>query len=452
MKTIKLLSLILGIFFVSCSVSDIEDFVVGDNFVNDNSGIMMLDTMTIRTSTVKFDSIYTNSTGRLLVGSNFNTYTGYKSSSAFMQMVFTDDITNKSFEFDSLCLVLSYDTYYSGDTTALQTISVHRVTEDLELDDNSNLYSTSRFKYDEIPLGEVRISPQPKSNKNLYIKLSNQLGNRFAGLIKAKKDTITIQTLFKSFFKGLVIKTEQNVKGAAVGFKVTASTTESSATTLNTPTAPELRLYYHLKPNPENLSGLYYKIIFASGGVYFNQISGNSSGTTIENISVSNNELSSGEIDNKILIQSGVQLFAKLKIPYVDKLLQFGQNSGLVSAQLILHPLKGTYKKSSDLPDSLYIYSSDRKNKLSSQVLLPGSSSGTFALLNVVKDVEETVTYQADITSFIKTELSESLETTRSMMIGFGSSKSSKSLDHLILGGAVSGKYSPEIKVYYYHN
>jgi len=455
MKTIKLLSFILGILFVSCSISDIEDFVVGDKFVSNSSGIMLIDTSTINTSTIKFDSIYSNSVSRFLVGCNFNPYTGYKSSSAFMQMIFTDDIANKSFVFDSLCLVLSYDAYYSGDTTVQQTISVHRLTEDMALDDNGNLYTTSKFKYDDVPLGTVRIAPRPKTNKNLYIRLSDDLGNRLSEMIQAKKDTITDESLFISYFKGLVIKSEQNLNGAAIGFRKTISSSSESTnnSSLSTPTAPEIRLYYHLKPNPNNLSDLYYKFIFSSGRIYFNQISEESSGTPFENISLSDNELKSAATDNKLIVQSGIQLFTKFKFPHIDDLLLIGKNSGFISAQLILHPIKGTYLKSSDLPDSLYIYSSDRKNKLSSQVTIPGSTTiGVYATLNIVKEVEETVTYQADITNFIKTELSQTLETTKSLMIGFSSTRSAISLDHIILGGAGSGKYSPELKIYYYHN
>ncbi len=456
MKTSIFLIFVVGILLASCSVSELEDFVVGDNFISDDSGIMMIDSMKVNTSTVKFDSIPTNSTGRLLVGSNYNELSGYKSSASFFEVSFTQEISFTTFVYDSLCVVLGYDGYYSGDTTATQTISLHQLKERMELQSSSELYSISKFAYNDTPLGSVTLQPKPNSKKNLSFRLSDQLGNRLAEMIKAKKDTLRNEELFKNFFKGLVLKTEGNVKGAAIGFSAASSsssdTETTTTTTKSTVSAPEIRLYYHLKPNPDNLSGLYYKLEFSSSGIYFTQVSEDMTGSPLENITSTENEISSSLSGNQVLIQSGSQMFAKVNIPYVDNLLMIGKNSGLVSAQLTLYPVKGTYGKTSDLPDSLYVYSSDRKNKLTGQLTIPGTSNGVYARLKIVKDVEETVSYQADVTTFIDTELKEALETNRSVIIGFGTTESAKSLEHVIIGGTNSGKYAPQVKVYYYHN
>lgn len=454
MKAYRLLFLSFFLVLFSCSISNIEDFVVGDNFVSDDTGVMMIDTLSIRTSTVKFDSISSSSTGRLLVGSNYNSFSGYKSSAAFMQMVFTDNISNKTIAFDSLCLVLSYDSYFSGDTTVRQTFSVHRLLETLEPNKNDIVYTTTQFGYDPTPLGVLTTAPKPRGSAKMSIRLSDELGERLTGLVVAKNDTLTNESLFLSFFKGLVLKTGENIKGAAVGFRTSSSSSSNSGTsTSDLPSAPEMRLYYHLDPNPDNQTGLYYKFVFSSGSAYFNQIADNKTGTVLENIEQAGNELSSGETGDKIFVQSGVQLFSKFRFPHLDNLLTIGENSGFLAARLILHPLKGTYSKYSELPDSLYIYSSERKNKLSEQVKLPGSSSVyALARVRVVRDVEETVTYEADVTEFIKSELEESLETSKSMMIGYGESVSGRELKTVVFGGAESGKNAPELKIYYYHN
>lgn len=454
MKATGLLLLTFFLLLFSCSISDIEDFVVGDNFVNDDTGVMLIDTVSIQTSTVKFDSVSSNSTGRILVGSNYNSFSGYRSSAAFMQMVFTDNISNKTIAFDSLCLVLSYDSYYSGDTTVRQTFSVHRLLEPLEANKNELVYTTTQFRYDPTPLGAITAAPTPRKSAKMSIRLSDELGERLTGLIVAKKDTVTSESLFLSFFKGLVVKTDENIKGAAVGFRTSSSSSSNSGTsTADLPAAPEMRLYYHLNPNPDNQTGLYYKFVFSSDRAYYNQINDNPEGTVLDNLSQSGNELSSGATEDMIFVQSGVQLFSKFRFPHLDNLLSIGENSGFLAARLILHPLKGTYRRYSDLPDSLYIYSSERKNKLSEQVLLPGSTDNyALATVKVVREVEETVTYEADVTEFIKSELEETLETRKSMMIGYGESVSGKELKTVVFGGAGSGKYSPELKIYYYHN
>ena len=453
MKTFQILSLLLALFTISCSTSSIEEFVLGDNFINDQTGVVMIDTLTIQSSTVKYDSIISNSSGRFLVGSNYNSFSGYKYANSFMTMKFDDAIEYTKFEFDSICLVLNYDTYYSGDTTITQTIDVYQLQEQMELED-SYLYSTSNFSYNPVALGSVNLKPQPNSHEEVSIRLSDKLGTRLTNMIKEKKDTITTQDLFLKFFNGLVIKARTQTKGAIIGFRAADSgSTEDTGTTSDTETKPEIRLYYHLSPNPNDLHDLYYKFSFVTDGIYFNQISGDSTGSLLENIGNTNNERASKLTGNNVLVQSGIQTFAKLKIPYIDNLLKIGQNSALVGATLRLYPIKGTYTSTTNLPDSLYVYSADRRNQLIGQVTIPGSTSDyAYARLTIQKEVEETVFYEVDISSFIELELKEELETNLSLMIGYGSSITKKSAEHVVLGGANSGKYSPDLNVYYYHN
>lgn len=454
MKTFQILSFLLLLLTVSCSISSVEDFVVGDNFIKGQTGVVMIDTLTIQSSTIKYDSIRSNSSGRFLVGSNYNFFSGYKSANTFMTMAFDDAIDNTEFVFDSLSLVLNYDTYYSGDTTVTQTFSVYQLQEKLELID-SYLYTTSNFKCNPTPIGSVSLKPQPNSHNEVNIRLPDKFGLRLAKMIKAKNDTITTQELFLKFFNGLAIKSQSNVKGAVVGFRTSDSgtTDETSTSTSNVETKPEIRLYYHLSPNPTDLHDLYYKFSFVTDGVYFNQISGDSSNSLIDGISATNNERSSTLTNKYTMMQSGIQVFSKLKIPYTDNLLKIGKNSALVGANLRLYPVKGTYSSTSDLPDSLYVYSADRRNQLIGQITLPGSTTEyAYAFLTIQKEVEETVYYEIDVSGFIEAELQEELETNLSLMIGYGSSAAKKTAEHVILGGANSGKYSPKLNVYYYHN
>ena len=112
-----------------------------------------------------------------------------------MTMKFDDTIDDTEFVFDSICLVMNYSTYYSGDTTTTQTFSVYQLQEEMELID-SYLYTTSNFKCAPTPLGSVSLKPQPNSHDEVSIRLSNKFGNRLSKMIKEKKDTITSQDLF----------------------------------------------------------------------------------------------------------------------------------------------------------------------------------------------------------------------------------------------------------------
>lgn len=454
MRKYQILNLLLVILCASCSTS-VEDFVVGENFIKDKSAVVLIDTMKISTSIVKFDSVISNSSGRLLIGSNYNTYSGYKNSNTFFEMTFDDKISNKKFVYDSLCLIMYYDTHYFGDTTVTQTFGVHRLQEEMELTD-TYLYTTSKFTYDSNPLGIINLKPKPNSTKAISIRLSDKFGLRLAQMIKEENDTISSSTKFQEFFKGLVIHSSPNVKGAVLGICTTdASSTDTENTTTSSTgkIKPQIRLYYHLSPNPEDLTGLFYKFSFNSSGIYFNQIENNTTNSLIGNIANTNNEMSSLLTNKKLLVQSGVQIFAKFQVPYLDNLLLLGKNSGFVGATLRFFPVKGTYSNSANLPDTLYLFGANHKNQLTGQINIPGSSTEySYALKTIIKEVEETVYYSADVSSYIGIELSDQKETSNSLMIGYGSTDSKRSASHVILGGSNSGKYAPKLNVYYYHN
>jgi hypothetical protein len=457
MKTSPILILLLLIITTSCAISDIEDFVVGENFINDKTGILMLDTLTLQSSVVKYDSITSNSSGRLLVGSNYNSFSGYKKSDAYMEMIFEDNINYTDFVYDSLSLILNYDTYSFGDTTQIQTLNVYQLDEEMATDENDYLYTTSHFAQKSTPLGSINLKPSPNSHKEIRIRLSDRLGTNISRMLMEENDTLTTSTLFKEYFKGLVIRSQSEVKGAVFGIRTadleeTVVSNSNTETTTVTETKPEIRLYYHLKVNPNDIKDLYYTFSFNSEGVYYNQITANTSNTMLEGLSNEDNERSSKFTNQQVMVQSGIQVFSKFKVPYVDNLLWIGKNSAFIGANLRLYPIKGTYKNSANLPDSLFVYTVDRKNHLTGQLTLPGSESYAYGTLNVIKDVEETVFYEIDISSFIDTELKEELETNRALMIGFGSTTTQKTAGHILFGASNSGQYSPKLNVYYYHN
>ena len=457
-----ILCFLLAIITISCNVSSIEEFVVGENFIKDNTGATMIDTFKITTSTVMKDSLTSNGVGRILVGSNYTPYTGYLSSNAYFEMVFDDDIINtKKVVYDSLCMVLSYDTYFSGDTTVSQSFTVHRVLEEMQLDKKKGvLYTNSSFTYETTPFGSFTVTPRPKTNKNISFRLSDALGRKLTQMIIRESDTITNDEYFvKYFFNGVVIRSNSNVNGAAFGFrttdKSTSGTTTGTVVEKNPKIKPEFRLYYHLNPNVEEKHGLYYKFSFQSDKIHFNQIVPNTTNSLLSGLTSAKDmdERSSTLTNNCIYAQSGIPYYMKLQIPYLQNVKLIDKYSALIGATLNLYPVKGTYKESTELPDTLYIYSAITKtNKITGQILASGSTSNyVFAAKTIANNLDKTVSYVVDISSFINSEMAESSKYNLSLMLGYGSS-AGKALDHVILGGANSGKYSPKLNLYYYHN
>jgi hypothetical protein len=281
--------------------------------------------------------------------------------------------------------------------------------------------------------------------------LSDELGETLSQMIKAKKNTITSSDQFLEFFKGIIIKSETNAKAASIGIR---KDTESSDTQISaTKTKPEMRLYYHLSPNPNEKKDLYYKFAFDDGSPNYNQFESDKTGSMIEDIKATKNEKDSKLTNDYIFMQSGCQIFSKFKIPYVDNLVKSHNNAALVGAVLKLYPVKGTYKKISELPDTIYVFKGNKKNELLGQITLPGSTSKySYGKLVTPQNTEEQIYYQIDVTAFIESEIKDQVESNNSLFLGYGSYKAKKANEHVILGGINSGRYSPELGVYFYHN
>jgi len=70
-----IVGLVLMTTLFSCNLSQIEEFEIGEGFVDSNAGVVLIDTMEVLTSTVCLDSIVTSGLNSLLVGGYKNSFT-----------------------------------------------------------------------------------------------------------------------------------------------------------------------------------------------------------------------------------------------------------------------------------------------------------------------------------------------------------------------------------------
>src|SRR5665647_2493601 len=146
--------LFLIAFLFSCSLSKIEEFELGQDFVDSSSGVVLIDTMNIYTSTVRFDSIITSGLSSLLVGGYMNGGTGTVTCSPHFEMTSGSFTISDDLVYDSLVIKMKYDGYFIGDTTKLFSFNVNQLAEKLVLNDNGYLYNTSSFQLYDKSLGE----------------------------------------------------------------------------------------------------------------------------------------------------------------------------------------------------------------------------------------------------------------------------------------------------------
>ncbi|MCX6238248.1 MAG: DUF4270 family protein [Bacteroidia bacterium] len=431
---------IVGLFLMaslfSCNLSSIEEFQLGENFVDSNSGVVLIDTMIVNTSTVRFDSIITSGVSRLLMGGYKNLFTGTVTSNPNFEIAsgsFT--IVDTDLVYDSLVVRMNYDGYFIGDTMKLITINAKQLTKQLKLYTNSSyLYNTSSFQLADESLGEMRFYPHPNSKTDLNLRLSDKLGEKLFKDIMNKADTVSNTTYFKDFFKGLSLVSKENQNQAAVGFVKDSLS---------------LRVYYHeVVKETESKRKTYFSFPFDASGVWFNQITHNAVGSLLGTIGQSKNVLPSNQTSDLTMIQPGIGIYTKIKIPGVSYLKGYGKNVAFIGSVIQITPLKDSYSETNPLPDSLSVYIADRKNQITSQL---GYSTGyVYANKVVPADFDKLPYYEIDITPFFTSELAKSGISENSLLVGTVASQSGITINPIVFSGTDSNKEIVEMHVYCY--
>ena len=427
------LGLIASLF--SCNLSQIEDFKVGEGFVDSSAGVVLIDTMNVSTSTVRFDSIISSGLSRLLVGGYKNAFTGTMTCVPHFEVgngSFT--ITANDLVYDSLVVRMNYDGYYIGDTTKLISFRIKQLSEKLVVNDDGYLYNTSSFQLANENLGVASFFPRPNSKDNLYLRLGDKLGKVLFNNIISKNDTMSNYTYFKEYFKGIALFSDENQNQNAVGFAHDSTS---------------VRVYYHeeVMETPSKVK-TYFSFPVTTSDVWYNQMIQNMEGSALKTIIQSKNELQSSVTADQTMVQSGSGIYTKIKIPGIKRLKGYGKNVAFIAASIQITPLKDSYSDMNPLPDSLAVYIADHKNRITSQ--LTGSLGYLYANKVVPSDFDKLPYYEIDITPFFTSEIADLTSTDNSLLIGSVSSKSGKTINPIVFAGGGTGQKIVKMHVYCY--
>jgi hypothetical protein len=205
-----------GLFFSGCKDENelgLEILPPGDAL---NS--VFSDTLTINTRTLLEDSLRTDELSAQLLGSEKDPVFGLSTASVYTQvnLAGTPSFGSNFVVADSLVLILSYSGFY-GDTNALQTVNVYRLSEDMRSD--SSYFSYRTFSYDPALIGTTTFLPQPNSEVPVADDtLSPQLRITFSNTTDGKKLADSLIALnghsqfssnseWLNYFKGLYLET-----------------------------------------------------------------------------------------------------------------------------------------------------------------------------------------------------------------------------------------------------
>ncbi|NLP58538.1 DUF4270 family protein [Lutibacter sp. B1] len=377
-------------FLISCD-DDSKIYSVGEDFVDLNTRIVQIDTLSLKPSTIILDSLITSNTGRLLIGASQDNVFGKVTSQSYFETSISNFEINDDAVYDSIALILHYDHYYYGDTTQVQTYKVHEITETFEPNNNDddNFYNTSKLKFSDEILGELSFTPHPIKKDSIYILLNNSLGEKlFNGILNNDINNFDDLT---QIFKGVTIIPDKN-SNTMLGFNYSSSSTPQSNSVI--------RMYYTVEDEDDEDNDYYKDLFISSSSQQFNQITSDKTNTLLSAITDDEYILPSSKTNNVSYIQSGTGIGMRINIPSIKNVSALEGNGTSLYASLKMYPLKESYNDRISLVDSLVVYVVDHKNRIIEQ-LSGFDGSVVYATLTSNNDeFNENCYYTTDISLF----------------------------------------------------
>ncbi|MBB5638739.1 hypothetical protein HDF26_000676 [Pedobacter cryoconitis] len=346
----------MAILFASCKKG--KTFSPGGN---DEIHIETVDTVQVKASTYLLDSLPTTNTGGILVGQIDDKDFGILKASSYFRIVPPAagvPTIPKGATFDSFNLVLKYNKSTSGDTSVQQNYTVQRLTEEMILRKVPGptegeqiplyvkaeaLYSTTTFKHEMVPIGNLALQVKPLSGDSIIIPLNEALGREFLDLMNKKDSRFISEAEFIKYFKGIVLKTKTG--NSINGFKADA-------------------VKMNVNYNYVNSEGFTKKdqVVFSAKSVdyQFNHFDTDRSQTKLKTLSNTNKEVSAALTGQMLFIQGGTGLVTKLQFPTLVNFLN--ESKKVVNKIELLIETKPTYYSVFNAPPKMILFIANSAN------------------------------------------------------------------------------------------
>ena len=390
------------ILLTSCSSDTLNgsDFEAGDTFTDSDIRVIQLDTMTVDFSTMKFDSIDTSQSARMLVGKYNDPVFGTIKTASFMELVPSSYSIDTDAEYDSITFLLRPDGYFYNDTLQTSTLLIKQVNESLEPADGINFYNTSVINYDQENLGSLTYTPRPLSTDSLEIKINDTFGQ--ALFDNLQQQNISTYDEFKNYFHGITVQPDENNNASIQGFSL----------------ASNMRLYYSIAGENERIQ--YYtdfSLNIASSPIpFFNQISAEDPNSYLTALTDQETNLYSSETEYQSFIQSGIGIATRIEFPHIKSVFNIQGQGTLLDASLKIAPTIGSYNDLLMLRDTLSVFIVDQNNELSGQ-LYATDGSAALAILNRNDQEFNDIYYELPLSGYLEGLLSVDLESSDALIL-----------------------------------
>lgn len=390
MKSILLLfPFLLFLAFSSCLD---ESSTIGGKWVESSFLNVQTDTCTVLLSTILSDSLATSGDTVCQIGHHKDALWGEMAASFYAEYELPSFSFNETtvYSFDSITIRLYSSGDYLGDTLSTQRIHMHRLTENIQLDDYGYLYSTTKTSYEEVPLASFSLNPTPgQKTKELEIRLPDTWGQEWFDLMLEDARPMESQDFFHDYFKGIAFIPDTN-DACVNGFQIN----DSSLC---------ITLYYHEITEVASEKTLVFN---TSSSLIYNKVKYDRTDTPIAGLkSGIDNALPASRTEHQCYLQGMTGMYVAIDFPHLNNLCAESALVTIESATLQLYPVKGTYDGMYPLPQSLTLYTTNEDNVRQDVITdLTGSSVQTGNLVVDDMSYEETY-YSFDITSFLQSNL-----------------------------------------------
>lgn len=336
------------VLLLSCSDNQ-ENISVGEDWINSEIKVYTFDTLAIEATTFQFDNLIVNSTDNLLVGSYKDDIFGRITASSYLKFTgLSFNIEDKA-KFDSISLILNYDTYSFADTASVQTLNIYRLSEEMETDENSNLYRNSNFEVEPSPLSTFNYSPRPHQNDSIQISIAADIGQELFD--KIQNDEISNNNNFNDALFGLVIVPDSLNNSSIVSFSKENS---------------YLRLYYSIKDEIENEDNFIDFSVNTLGS--FHQITNNNV-TYFSSIEDQMDQIPSTQTNNQVYVQSGTGIATRIDFPNFKESLYNIRGSGSITNAILNFKIKVDRNNLNyGVKDSLPVYIINKRSEVQDNV------------------------------------------------------------------------------------
>jgi len=411
---IPIIATVLILVSISSCSEDSSTFVIGEDWVNSYTKVYYVDSLTIKASTFKFDSLAVSSTSKLLIGAYSDPTFGLIKSKVFLQLYNATYTLDDDAQFDSIALVLKLNGYYYNDTIPKQELRIYEVEDDIEPnDDDDTYYNTTSFNTSSNAIADLNFQFKPNKVDSLNITLSNSFGSDLFEKIQ-ENDINNIDEFYKEY-KGLLIEPD-----------------ESNTTVFGFSKESYVRVYYSLDNETEEDENYFDLTISATNS--FHNISSNLENTSFSEIENEDVEIPSYQTNNNSFIQAGVGIATKIDIPNLETIYDIPGTGTLMDANLKISLKKNSSTNYFKTRDSLQVFIIDNKyNPISSIYAYTSSEEVVYGLISSQNDEFSLVQYNIPLKYFLDLKLTET--NGENFFLALYSQDYNQSVDRYILNG-----------------